>query len=165
MRSLEDIIQTNNQEVAKHNPELLSNIWPIGQAVPAVSVEEKPAAKNRRTLAGQISFGTEVTIEFARAIGWNFKGLEQGLLAVLHAERNIPADESIPIDAFLTYIFALGAAPDLAEFWVSTLADAVAPYADRREPEFVIHDTTHNVLIKVADRCVVEVQPLKRQHE
>ena len=84
MRSLEEIVAANSQAVARHNPEWLSNIWPIGQAVYALPPEEPPP-----TAKSTITFGVEALLDMARyALGYNFKGLEQGLINVLRAERN-----------------------------------------------------------------------------
>ena len=158
MRSLEEIVAANSQAVARHNPEWLSNIWPIGQAVYALPTEEPlPTAKST------ITFGVEALLDMARyALGYNFKGLEQGLINVLRAERGIPAGEPVPVDALTMFAFSLGASTDLVDEWVSALSDAVAPYAERTG-SFVIRDAEHKVIITVEDRVVTRVEPMKRR--
>lgn len=111
----------------------------------------------------RFTFGAEVTLDYARhALGYNFKGLEQGLSNVLRAERNIPADEPVPLDSLILFVFSLGASMDLVEEWVSALSEAIAPYADHPESSFTIRDTTHAVLIKIRSNVVEEVRPMTK---
>ncbi len=154
MRSLEEIVAANRQAVATHSPERLADIWPIGEFVYAL-----PTAKQSSVSRGPITFGVEALLDMARhALGYNFKGLEQGLTSVLRAERGIPAGQPVPIDALTIFAFSLGASASLVEEWVAALSDSVAPYANRTG-SFVIRDAGRNVIITVDDHIVTRVEP------
>lgn len=114
----------------------------------------------------RFGFTIEAVLAMARhALGYNFKGLEQGLTNVLRAERGIPVGEPVPLDALTMFVFSLGASTELVDEWVEALSEAVAPYADRPEATFCIYDTDRGVVIKVEENTVVAVLPLKRKRQ
>lgn len=161
MHSLEHIIKQNNQAVAGHDPTRLADVWPEGEAISfSIGESKQPVSKGKR------AFTTDAVLGMARhALGYNFKGLEQGLTNVLRAERGIPVGEPVPLDALTMFVFSLGASTELVDEWVEALSEAVAPYADHPEASFCIYDTDRGVVIKVEENTVVAVRPLLRKRQ
>lgn len=161
MQDLKRIRKQSLEEVTRHTPEFLSDFWPEGKAFFVLSTVEPPATSRSR-----LTLSVEAVIDMAECgLNYNLGNLRKGLIAVVRAERNIPPDEPVALDALTMLAFSLGASMQLVDEWVEALSEAVAPYQDRKEASFTIVDAAHSVLIDVEERSVVRVRPPKAKRK
>lgn len=160
MRSLKDIIHQNNQAAADHNPALLSDVWPEGQAFylsPSESQSSTP--RSRFTLSSPAIIGMA-----QHGLGFDLSGLYAGVTALIRSERRASPSESIEPDSLDVLAFTLAAAPAIAATWTEALLSRVKVYEDEPRDSFSFDDYQYRIVVTIHKNVVTAVTPLPKRN-
>lgn len=159
MWDLKTIKHLNERAVAEHEPLLLNDQWPEGEA--QLADEPLPRAVQDQT---SLTLSARAIFAYAELVlGADFSAIRRGLCAVIRGERHVSPTEKVVVSDLSVFAFLAMTLPDALAAWTEELEQRVAKYANFPNPTFNIRDRDYCLRIVVVNYVVTDVRPVHQR--